>query len=90
LFVLFAPLEGHAFHDSERKLFEHILDQIERRIGHQLTPRTSYQGQGFSCRITVNTEMNPCASCADVVGNQFRQMFGYDVTVVINSGVQYP
>jgi hypothetical protein len=86
----FTPTEGRAFNDSERKLFEYILDRIEARLGRRLQPGQSYQGQGYSGRITVNTEMNPCDSCADVIGNQFRQMFGTDINVVVNFGVQYP
>lgn len=86
----FTPTRGAAFNDSERKLFEYILDRIEARIGRRLQPGTSYQGQGFRGRITVNTEMNPCDSCADVIGHQFQQMFGTDIEVVVNYGVQYP
>jgi hypothetical protein len=33
--------------------------------------------------------MNPCDSCADVIGNQFQQMFGTDIEVVVNYGVVY-
>jgi hypothetical protein len=86
----FAPTEGRAFHDSERKLFEYILDRIEARIGRRLQPGTSYQGQGYSGRITVNTEMSPCDSCANVIDEQFKRMFGTDINVVVNYGVQYP
>jgi hypothetical protein len=86
----FTPTRAAAFNDSERKLFEYILDRIEARIGRRLQSGTSYQGQGFRGRITVNTEMNPCDSCADVIGNQFQQMFGTDIEVLVNYGVQYP
>lgn len=83
------PTESRAFHDSERKLFESILEQIQRLSGMKLEVGKSYQGQGFSGEIHIRTEMQPCDSCADVIA-KFEAMFGSDITVTVEHGVTYP
>jgi hypothetical protein len=87
---IFTPTVGRAFHDSERKFFEHVVHEMERRTGMTIRSGQSYQGQGFSGRIDIFTEMKPCDSCTDIMKHQFRNMFGSDITVNINYGVNYP
>jgi hypothetical protein len=84
------PTESRAFHDSERKIFESILAQLQNASGMKLEVGTSYEGKGFSGRIDIRTEMLPCDSCADVMANQFKAMFGGDITVTVEYGVTYP
>ena len=48
-----------------------------------------YQGKEFSGTIDIRTEMLPCDSCADVMTNQFKAMFGTDITVTIEYGVEW-
>jgi len=85
-----APTEPRAFHDSERKIFESILGQLQSASNMKLDVDTSYQGKGFSGTIDIRTEMLPCDSCADVMTKQFKAMFGTDITVTIQYGVTYP
>ena len=84
------PTEARAFHDSERKIFESILGQLQSASGMTLEVGKSYQGKGFSGTIDIRTEMLPCDSCADVMANQFKAMFGSDITVTVEYGVTYP
>jgi hypothetical protein len=84
------PTESRAFHDSERKIFETILERLRTGSGMKLEVGTSYEGKGFSGKITIRTEMLPCDSCADVMVNQFKSMFGSDIAVTVEYGVTYP
>jgi hypothetical protein len=84
------PTEARAFHDSERKIFESILGQLQNSSGMKLEVGKSYEGKGFSGAIDVRTEMLPCDSCTDVMASQFKAMFGGDITVTIEYGVTYP
>ena len=86
--------------DSERKAFEHILGQIKsqlskdrvsfKRVEEFTRSETGiYQGQGFSGKIIINSEMTPCRSCENIVVRQFKEYFGSDISVEIKYGVEY-
>ncbi len=83
--------------DSERKLFEEVIRQMERARNQETrgafgrfvpSERNRYQGQGYSGSINLYSEMSPCRSCRMIV-NQFRDMFGGDIDVNVRYGVEY-
>lgn len=95
--LVFRHTEGRAKNDSERKLFEYLIDQMEARIRQQpgqgrfrFRAGENYAGQGYSGTINLFSEMKPCDSCAEIISQQFRAMFGTDITVNVTYGVTYP
>ena len=74
--------------DSERKALEYILGQIKSKLSEARTSFNRvddlsyslepgiYEGQGFSGKIDIFSEMNPCSSCENVMVQQFRRYFG--------------
>ena len=86
--------------DSERKAFEYIMGQIKAKLARdrvsfnrveEFTGKNygQYEGQGFSGKITVNSEMTPCSSCENVIVKQFKEYFGRDIAVEVKYGVEY-
>ncbi|MDJ0574110.1 MAG: DUF4157 domain-containing protein [Xenococcaceae cyanobacterium MO_234.B1] len=86
----FTPSEGRAFHDSERKFLEYIVRRMQDVSQIPINRGQSYIGQGFSGRIVIQSEMQPCTSCLDVIERQFRDMFGNDISLNFIYGVNYP
>lgn len=95
--LVFRHTEGRAKNEAERKLFEYLIDQMEAQIRQQpgqnrfrFQAGQSYAGQGYSGTINLFSEMKPCDSCAEIISQQFRAMFGSDITVNVTYGVTYP
>ncbi|WP_017662970.1 deaminase domain-containing protein [Baaleninema simplex] len=75
--------------DSERKLIEEILRQMEEKSGIRLNYEGNYQGLGFSGTVELYSEQSPCDSCEDIIENQFKNMFGGDLDINVKHGVEY-
>ena len=96
----FEATRDRGANDSERKAFEYILGQIKsqlskdrvsfKRVDEFIERKTGiYQGQGFSGKITINSEMTPCFSCENIIVSQFKEYFGSDISVEVKYGVEY-
>ena len=96
----FEATEDRGANDSERKAFEYIMGQIKSKLSkdrvsfkrvEEFTAKGSvlYEGQGFSGKITINSEMTPCNSCGNIIAKQFAKYFGQDISLEIKYGVEY-
>jgi len=85
----FTPSNPRRAHDSERKLFEDIISRMEDELGLPLDRDGRYAGMGFSGQVEVLSEMEPCDSCETIITEQFKSMFGEDIDVVVQYGVEF-
>ena len=96
----FEATEDRGANDSERKALEYIMGQIKSKLSkdrisfkrvEQFIGKDPglYEGQGFSGKITINSEMTPCSSCENVIAIQFKEYFGNDIAVEVKYGVEY-
>ena len=75
--------------DSERKLLAHILKELEKISGKKITPDEDYAGQGFSGKINITSQMKPCISCEKLIEERLFEMFGNDIKVNVQYGVDF-
>ena len=75
--------------DSERKLFAHILKELEKLSGKKLVEGGKYQGQGFSGEINITSQMKPCISCDSLIKIELFNMFGNDIKINVKYGVDF-
>ena len=75
--------------DSERKIFIHILNELEKVTNIKFDPLNSYRHLNLSGQITINTQMTPCRYCANIIKKDMERMFGDKIQIDINYGVIY-
>lgn len=75
--------------DSERKLFAHVLNELENISGKKLDPDADYISQGFSGEINITSQMKPCNSCQSLIEKELFKMFGNDIQVNVKYGVDF-
>lgn len=96
----FEATQDKRANDSERKAFEYIMGQIKSQLAKDRVSFKPveefagnepgvYQGQGFSGKIIINSEMTPCDSCGEVITEQFSKYFGKDIEVEVKYGVEF-
>ena len=72
--------------DSERKLLEDLVNQMQQGLNYKLERGKTYKQ--FSGEITINTEMTPCPSCEAIINEQFKEMFP-NIKVNVKYGVEF-
>jgi len=72
--------------DSERKMLEYILKDMENKFGRTFDISEVYRG--FTGQVNINSEFLPCESCKKIIQEQFGKMFP-DIQINVSYGTGF-